>query len=142
MREAKKRKEITEEVQREREKLMEKKESLAKNEERLNEKEEKARQELQVADELFEDATSKLNNALASKPLDPTKVAAAKTMLEAANTKRQKAMENLDEVRRKQKSLDKSTHQLLEKALSSKEQSQEKRKSETGGKSSMKKLKK
>ena len=91
MREAKKTKETTEEAQREREKLVEKKESLEKSEERLNEKEEKARQELHIADELFKDAASKLNNALTSKP--PTRVAAANTMLEAANTKRQNAME-------------------------------------------------
>ena len=37
-------------------------------------------------------------------------MAAAKMMLEAAEKKRKEAMEKLDEIRKKQKSLDKSTH--------------------------------
>ena len=88
---------------------MEKKESLAKSGESLNEQEEKARQELSTADELLKDARLKLDSALASKPISTNNMAVAKMMLETAK-KRKEAMEKLDEIREKQKSLDKSTH--------------------------------
>ena len=138
-REAQRRKQISEQAQKEREMLVEKKESLAKSEESLNEQEEKARLELSAADELLKDARLKLDSALASKPISTNSMAAAKMMLETAEKKRKEAVEKLDEIRKKQKSLDKSTHKLLDQALSSKALPQGKRKVESDEKSSKKK---
>ena len=67
MEEAKKQKDMTEKGRREKEKLIEKKESLAKTEEDLNEQETKAMQDLEAVEELLNDATSKLQDALTSK---------------------------------------------------------------------------
>ena len=118
---------------------MEKKESLAKSEESLNEQEEKARLELSLADELLKDARLKLDSALASKSISTNSMAAAKMMLETAEKKRKEAMGKLDEIRKKQKSLDKSKPKLLDLALSSKALPQGKRKVESNEKSSKKK---
>ena len=71
----------------------------------MSEQEEKARQELDAADELLKDGTSKLDSALASTPWNIKRITAAKMMLETANNKRKDTMEKLDEIRRKQKSL-------------------------------------
>ena len=68
--EAKRKKEISERAQKEREKLMEKKESLTRSEEDLDEKEKKARMDVEVADELLNEASSKLDDALSSTPLN------------------------------------------------------------------------
>ena len=124
----------------EKERLLEKK-SLELTEDNLNEQEEKARQKLSVADELLKDATSKLDSALASKPINTNSITAAKMMLETASVKREEAMDELDEIRKRRKSLDKSTHKLLDQALPSKETSKSKRKLESEEKS-QKKLKK
>ena len=62
----------------------------------------------------------KLDSTLASKPISTNSMAAAKMMLGTAEKKRKEAMAKLDEIRKKQKSLDKSTHKLLDQALSSK----------------------
>ena len=51
-------------------------------------------------------------------------------ILETTKTKHQQAMDSLDNIRKKQKSLDKITHNLLEKALPSKEMPEKRRKSE------------
>ena len=110
---------------------MQRRKSLAKSEESLNEQEEKARQELGAADELLKDSTSKLDSALASTPLNINSILAAKMMLETANNKRKDTMEKLDEIRRKQKGFDQTTHKLLDQALLSKDSSQKKRKSES-----------
>ena len=59
----------------------------------------------------------------------------------AASVKREEAMDELDEIRKRRKSLDKSTHKLLDQALPSKETSKSKRKLESEEKS-QKKLKK
>ena len=118
-REVQRRKQISKQSQKERERLVKNKESLAKSEESLNEQEEKARRELSAADELFKDARLKLDSALASKPISTNSMAATKMMLETAE-KRKEAMEKLDEIGKKQKSLDKSTHKLLDQAISSK----------------------
>ena len=67
--EAQKQKEMTEKEKREKERLIEKKESLAKTEKDLNEQESKARQEIEATDELLNDATSKLQDALSSTTL-------------------------------------------------------------------------
>ena len=61
---------MTEKEKREKERLIEKKESLAKTEEDLNEQESKGRQELEAADELLNNATSKLQDALSSTTLE------------------------------------------------------------------------
>ena len=118
-------KEISE---KEKERLLEKKKSLELTEDNLNEQEEKARQKLSVADELLKDATSKLDSALASKPINTSSITAAKIMLETASVKREEAMDELDEIRKRRKSLDESTHKLLDQALPSKETSKSKRK--------------
>ena len=135
-------KEISEKAKKEKERLLEKKKSLELTEDNLNEQEEKERQKLSVADELLKDATSKLDSALASKPINTNSITAAKMMLEtAASVKREEAMDELDEIRKRRKSLDKSTHKLLDQALPSKETSKSKRKLESEEKS-QKKLKK
>ena len=74
-------------AQKERERLIEKKESLARNEEDLNEQETKARADLKAADELLNDATSKLDAALSSTPLNKQSVTVAKMMLDTAKSK-------------------------------------------------------
>ena len=125
----------------EKERLLEKKKSLELTEDNLNEQEEKARQKLSVADELLKDATSKLDSALASKPINTNSITAAKMMLETSSVKREEAMDELDEIRKRRKSLDKSTHKLLDQALPSKGTSKSKRKLESEEKS-QKKLKK
>ena len=112
---------------------MEKKKSLELTKDNLNEQEEKARQKLSVADELLKDATSKLDSELASKPINTNSI--------TASVKREEAMDELDEIRKRRKSLDKSTHKLLDQALPSKETSKSKRKLESEEKS-QKKLKK
>ena len=134
-------KEISEKAKKEKERLLEKKKSLELTEDNLNEQEEKVRQKLSVADELLKDATSKLDSALASKPINTNSITAAKMMLETASVKREEAMDELDEIRKRRKSLDKSTHKLLDQALPSKETSKSKRKLESEEKS-QKKLKK
>ena len=134
-------KEISEKAKKEKERLLEKKKSLELTEDNLNEQEEKARQKLSVADELLKDATSKLDSALASKPINTNSITAVKMMLETASIKREEAMDELDEIRKRRKSLDKSTHKLLDQALPSKETSKRKRKLESEEKS-QKKLKK
>ena len=119
---------------------MEKKKSLELTEDNLNEQEEKARQKLSVADELLKDATSKLDSALASKPINTKSITAAKMMLETASVKREEAMDELDEIRKRRESLilEKSTHKLLDQALPSKETSKSKRKLESEEKSQQK----
>ena len=123
------------------ERLIEKKESLARNEEDLNEQETKARTDLKAADELLNDATSKLDAALASTPLNKQSVTVAKMMLDTAKSKCQQAMDLLDSIREKQKPLDRTTHKLLHKTLPSTEMPEKKRKNESQGKQSGKILK-
>ena len=134
-------KEISEKAKKEKERLLEKKKSLELTEDNLNEQEEKARQKLSVADELLKDATSILDSALASKPINTNSITAAKMMLETASVKREEAMDELDEIRKRRKSLDKSTHKLLDQALPLKETSKSQSKLESEEKS-QKKLKK
>ena len=82
-----------------------------------------------------------MDSALASKPINTNSITAAKMMLETASVKREEARDELDEIRKRRKSLDKSTHKLLDQALPSKETSKSKRKLESEEKS-QKKLKK
>ena len=101
--EAQKQKEMTEKEKREKERLIEKMESLAKTEEDLNEQESKDRQELEAADELLNDATSKLQDALSSTTLSKNGVTVAKMMLETAKTKHKEVLKQLDKIRKRQK---------------------------------------
>ena len=109
---------------------MEKKECLTRSEEDLDEKEKKARMDVEVADELLNEASSKLDDALSSTPLNKTSVTVAKMMLDTAKEKCQKAMDSLDNIRQQKKSLDETKHKLLDKALSSIEFGQKKWKSD------------
>ena len=70
----------------------------------MDEKERKARIDIEVADELLNEASSKLDDALSSTLLNKTSVAVAKMMLDIAKEKGQKAMDSLDNIR-KQKNL-------------------------------------
>ena len=115
--EARKRKEMSEMAQKEKDRLLEQKKSLAKSEEDLSEHEAQARQESEAADELLNDARLKLSEALACTHLNKNSVTVAQMMLETAEKKRKEAMGNLDNTRKKQKSLDKTTHKLLDQAL-------------------------
>ena len=109
--EARKKKESSERAQREKQKLVQQKETLAKSEEELNEEEVKIRADVQAADELLKEATAKLNSALETKPLNKQSVTVAQMMLEIATTKRENAMEQLDKIWNKQKSiLDEALH--------------------------------
>ena len=130
MEEAKKQKDMTEKERKEKEKLIEKKESLAKTEEDLNEQESKALQNLEAAEELLNDATSKLQDALASKTLNKNSVTAATMMLKSAKETRKEAMDQLEKIRKKQKSQKKTAYELLDQALPSSKVLQMKRKSE------------
>ena len=69
---------------------MEKKECLTRSEEDLDEKEKKARMDVEVADELLNEASSKLDDALSSTPLNKTSVTVAKMMLDTAKEKCQR----------------------------------------------------
>ena len=59
----------------------------------MDEKEKKARMDVEVADELLNEASSKLDDALSSTPLNKTGVIVAKMMLDTAKEKHQKAMD-------------------------------------------------
>ena len=87
------------------------------------------------------DAASKLDAALSSTPLNKQGITVAKMTLDTAKIKCQQVMDLLDSIREKQKSLGRTTHKLLEKALSSTEIPEKKRKSESQGKQSGKILK-
>ena len=101
--------------------LIEKNQSLERNEEDLNEQETKAGADLKAADELLNDATSKFDAALSGIPLNKQSITVNKMMLDTTKSKCQQAMDLLDSIREKQKSLDRTTHKLLDKALPSTE---------------------
>ena len=86
--------------------------------------------DVEVADELLNEASSKLDDALSSTPLNKTSVTVAKMMLDTAKEKCQKAMDSLDNIRKQKKSLDETKHKLLDKALSLIEFGQKKWKSD------------
>ena len=107
---------------------MQQKETLAKSEEELSEEEVKTRADVEAADELLKEATAKLNSALETKPLNKQSLTVAQMMLETATTKRENAMKQLDKIWNKQKSLDKTTHKLLDEALHRKGEPDKRRK--------------
>ena len=78
---------MSEKAQKEKERLIEKKKSLAMSEEDLNKQEDKAREDLKAADELFNDATTKLQDALSGESLNKNSIAVAQMMLETAKAK-------------------------------------------------------
>ena len=122
--EAEKRRVISEKAEKERERLLKKKESLPKSEEDLNEQEEKARQDLSTADEVLKEASAKLEKVCETKPMSISAVTAAQKMIDTARDMRDDAMEKLDEIRMKQKSLYKTAQKLLDQALQSKHSTQ------------------
>ena len=107
---------------------MQQKETLAKSEEELSEEEVKIRADVEAADELLKEATAKLNSALETKPLNKQSVTVAQMMLETVTTKRENSMKQLDKIWNKQKSLDKTTHKLLDEALHRKGEPDKRRK--------------
>ena len=140
--EARKEKEMSDrKAPKEKERLIEKKKSLAMSEKDLNKQEDKAREDLKSADELLNDATTKLQDALSGESLNKNSIAVAQMMLETAKAKCTEIMDHLADIRQKQKSLEKTTHKLLDQALPSKESDNKKRKSEGEKKSGKRKLK-
>ena len=86
----------------------------------------KIRADVEAADELLKEATAKLNSALETKPLNKQSVTVAQMMLETATTKRK--CNETDKIWNKQKSLDKTTHKLLDEALHRKGEPDKRRK--------------
>ena len=115
--EERRQKELQERVQKEKQQMLAKQESLAKDESRLNEEEEQIKERLEAADALLSQASTRLQEALAIKPLNKTAVEAATMILETANLKRKQALDAYEGVRKRQKVLEKSTVKLLMKAL-------------------------
>ena len=112
---------MSEKAQKEKERLIEKKKSPAVSGEDLNKQEDKAREDLKTADELLNDATTKLQDALSGESLNKNSIAVAQVMLETAKAKHTEIMDHLADIKQKQKSLEKTTHKLLDQALPSKE---------------------
>ena len=114
---AQEQKEISAKLEQEKKQLLQKKKDLKEDEEHLLEDEEKAKVDIEAADLLSQQANKKLQEALSMKPLNKEAITMANMMLETANKKRKAAMEDLNTVMKKQKSIQKSTHKLLDKAL-------------------------
>lgn len=119
--EVKRKKEEDDKKQKEKEKLQQTKKTLLQNGEDLAHKELAARAELDAAEELLNDAMNKLHGSLtgATSALNKQSVNVATMMLDAAKRKRQQAMDSLDEIRKKQRSLDNRREKLLEEAIPS-----------------------
>ena len=115
------RKGMSDKAQNEREKLTERNQFLVRSEEEFGEHETKARTDFEAADVCLNDTTLKLDDTLSSTPLGKKSVTVVKIMLDTAKTKFQHASDPLDKIRKKQKSQDRTTYKLLEKALPSKE---------------------
>ena len=91
----------------------------------MNEQEEKARQDLSAADEVLKEASAKLEKVCETKAISISAVTAAQKMIDTARDMRGDAMEKLDEIRMKQKSLYKTAQKLLDQALHFKHSTQE-----------------
>ena len=98
---------------------MKSRDSLAKNEADILKNEKKAREDLEAADELLSDATSKLHNVLSASTVNRQSVNVGTMMLDTARNKREQAMQQLKAVGEKRKPLDTKTHKLLQKAIPS-----------------------
>ena len=81
--------------------------------------EEVVKANLKAADELMSDATSKLHDALSATAVNKQTVNVATMMLDTAKTKRDQAMQSLENKGQKRKLLTDKQHKLLEKAMSS-----------------------
>ena len=98
---------------------MKSRDSLAKNEADILKDEKKAREDLEAADELLSDATPKLHDAFSASTVNRQSVSVATMMLDTARNKQEQAMQQLEAVAEKRKSLDTKTHKLLQKAIPS-----------------------
>ena len=98
---------------------MKSRDSLAENEADILKDEKKAREDLEAADELLSDATSKLHDVLSASTLNRQSVNVGTMVLDTARNKREQAMQQLKAVGEKRKSLDTITHKLLQKAIPS-----------------------
>ena len=85
---------------------MKSRDSLAKNEADVLKDEKKAREDLEAADELLSDATSKLHNVLSASTVNRQNVSIVTMMLDTARNKRKQAVLQLKTVGEKRKSLD------------------------------------
>ena len=94
----------------------------------LSEQERIVQEEVKAADELLNDATKKLEEALSASSVNKTSVSAAKMILDTAREKNEQAMSKLDKIRSAQKSLGSTTHKLLNEVLPSKQHGSRKRK--------------
>ena len=92
---------------------MKSRDSLAKNEADILKDEKKAREDLEAADELLSDATSKLHDALSASTVNRESVSVATIMLDTARNKREQAMQQLKAVDEKWKTLDIKTHKRV-----------------------------
>ena len=81
--------------------------------------EEVVKANLKAADELMSDATSKLHDALSATAVNTQTVNVATMMLDTAKTKRDQAMQSLENKGQTRKLLTDKQHKLLEKAMSS-----------------------
>ena len=116
--ETKRKKEEEERLKKEKGKFLKSRDSLAKNEADILKDEKKAR-DLEAANELLSDATSKLHDALSASTVNRQSVSVATMMLDTVRNKREQAMQQLKAVGEKRKSLDSKTHKLLQKAIPS-----------------------
>lgn len=96
---------------------METKKLLAQREEDLHIQEKKIIAELETADELINDATSKLHEALSSSSFNKQAAQVAYMMMDTGKAKRDEAKKKLSEIREKQRTLEMKTHKLLDKVL-------------------------
>ena len=86
--------------------------------ERLDKKEQEAMDEMQTADELLSEGTSKLQAALSSgSKVDSQGAEVACLMIETAKSNQAKAKRKLEAVRENQKEVNTKNQKLLEKAL-------------------------
>jgi len=80
-----------------------------------------ARAYLEAADELLNDATTKLHDAISGSSAYKQTVSVTTMVLDAAKTKQVEAMKWLDKIKDKQWSLESKTHKLPEKAIATKQ---------------------
>ena len=76
--------------------MVQRKESLNRSADSLKEEEMKAIKKLDIADELVNDGTAKLDTVLARSPISESSVDAAKMMLQKGNAIRAEAKEELE----------------------------------------------
>ena len=103
---------------RDQEKLRKETRSLRDKGERLDKKEQEAMDEMQTADKLLSEGTSKVQAALSSgSKVDSQGAKVACLMIETAKLNQAKAKRKLEAVREEQKEVNTNNRKLLEKAL-------------------------